>query len=66
MLPLTVTPTVTKAERFKRMRELEKSVERLVEKGWRVQRIMYDDEANESLCATFTLTIDGTDERGVL
>ena len=57
---------MTKAERFKRMRELEKSVERLVEKGWRVQRIMYDDEANEPLCATFTLTIDGTDEQGVL
>jgi len=57
---------MTKAERFKRMRELEKQVETLVKKGWRVQRIVYDDEANEPLHATVTLTIDGTDVKAAM
>ena len=58
---------MNKSERFKRMKEVEAQVEKLTKKGWRVQRILYDDEANEPLHATVTLTIDGDDsEKGVL
>jgi len=55
-------------DRFKRMREVERGVAKLVEKGWRVQRVQYDDEANEPLHATITLTIDSQcdEDRGVL
>lgn len=58
---------MNKTERFRRMKQVEGSVEKLVKKGWRVQRIVYDDESNEPLHATITLTIEGKGEKdGVL
>ena len=63
LLSLTVTRAVTKAERFKRMREVERQVDRLVQKGWNVKQIIYDDESGCDFHAMITLTTDGKDER---
>jgi len=54
---------MTKAERFKRMREVERQVDRLVQKGWNVKQIIYDDESGCDFHAMITLTTDGKDER---
>lgn len=52
-----------KSERFKRMDEVEGQVEKLVEKGWNVRQIIYDDEANEPMYVKITLSIDGRNVR---
>ena len=54
---------MTKAERFKRMREVERQVDRLVQKGWSVKQIIYDDESGCDFHAMITLTTDGKNER---
>ena len=53
-------------ERFKRMREVERQVGRLVAKGWRVQRVVYDDEENQPLYATIVLTAEDMDHEGAI
>jgi len=57
---------MNKAERFLRMAQVEDKVSELVADGWKVQRIVYDDEANEPLCANIALTVEGESRLGVL
>ena len=55
------------ADRFSRMFEVEEQMGVLVELGWTVKQIVYDDEAGELFHVMITLTTDGQDEEeGVL
>ena len=51
-------------ERFARMAELEEHVAELVESGWTVRQVVYDDEADEPFHATVVLVVDGASEMG--
>ena len=54
-------------QRFQRMAEVEAVTQELVERGWKVKRVLYDDEENEDFHATVTITTDGKDPKdGVL
>lgn len=47
--------------RFLRMAELEKRLAELVETGWDVRRVVYDDEEGEPFHVTVTLTTTSLD-----
>jgi len=53
-------------ERFKRMREVERQVNKLVLKGWRVRQVVYDDEEDQPLHATIVLTAEDMDHEGAV
>lgn len=46
-------------ERVRRIREVEKSVERLVDKGWNRECVTFQDESGEPFIAEIRLTIGG-------
>jgi len=53
-------------ERFRRMREVERQVNKLVVKGWRVRQVVYDDEEDQPLYATIVLAAEDMDHEGVV
>jgi len=46
------------------MAEIEALVSELVERGWTLKRVVYDDEADEDFHVTLTMTVNGQDEQG--
>lgn len=51
------------AERFKRMREVERQLEKLVRRGWSVKQVVYDDEEGCDFQTRIILATDGKDEK---
>jgi len=47
------------ADRVRRIREAERAVGKLVEKGWRLECIEYQDEADEPFRATVHIAVNG-------
>lgn len=47
------------AKRLKRIREVEKTVARLLKAGWKLECVEHIDEAGEPLRTVITLTCDG-------
>jgi hypothetical protein len=45
------------------MRELERDVDKIVKKGWRVERVIYDDEEGYDFYATVKLSTNSSEEK---
>jgi len=54
-------------DRMVRMAEVECASQKLVDKGWKVERIAYEDERDKPFTAHISLSVDGASElKGVL
>ena len=47
-------------DRMVRMAEVERASQKLVDKGWKVERIAYEDERDEPFKAHVSLSVDGS------
>ena len=53
-------------ERHERIAQIEKTIAKLQEKGWRMEKVTHTDEDGESFRTIVTLTVDPKSTNGVL